>query len=299
MASNHQDAPHRVAAAAPHATRDSLVALALKLVLVFGGCFVATLSLCSLLLQRVRDEDARRGLATSKLDQLSIRSFSSLAELQRSHDTFVHIFDVQFPLALLCFACVYAMKQTFAIPGSAVLNLFAGALLPLPLAFPLVCALTACGASFCYLLSRVLASEAIVTGVCDRLLPNKLAQLRLQIEKAKREGELLYMLLFLRVFPFSPNWFLNLASPWLQVPLYLFTPSVALGLMPYNFITVQAGAMLSTLTSTSDMLDPKTVGSLVLLALGMLVPAIVKKQRHNNVANDDTTQQPAFSKKDL
>lgn len=158
------------------------------------------------------------------------------------------------------------------------MNLFAGALLPLHVAFPLVAALTACGASFCFLLSRFLASEAIVTGVCDKFLPNKLGQLRQQIETAKRGGGLLYMLLFLRVFPFSPNWFLNLASPWLQVPLYLFTPSVFFGLMPYNFVTVQAGAMLSTLKSTSDMLDPKTIGSLVLLALGMLIPALLKKK---------------------
>jgi uncharacterized membrane protein YdjX (TVP38/TMEM64 family) len=87
------------------------------------------------------------------------------------------------------------------------------------------------------------------------------------------------MLLFLRVFPFTPNWFLNLASPWLQVPLYMFSPSVLLGLMPYNFITVQAGAMLSTLKSTSDMLDPKTICSLVLLALGMLVPMLLKRNK--------------------
>lgn len=90
---------------------DSLWTLVLKLALVFGACLAATLSLCSLLLQRVREEDAHRGLSTSRLDQLSIKSFSSLVELQRSHETFAHIFAVQFPLALLCFACVYVMKQ--------------------------------------------------------------------------------------------------------------------------------------------------------------------------------------------
>lgn len=168
-----------------------------------------------------------------------------------------------------------------------VLNLFAGAVLPLHVAFPLVAVLTALGASNCYVLSRFLASEDIVAGVCARVLPGKLPQLRAQIDKAKREGELLYMLLFLRVFPFSPNWFLNLASPWLQVPLYLFTPAVLFGLMPYNFITVQAGAMLSTLTSTSDMLDPKTIASLVLLALGMLVPALLKKKKTTTTAQAD------------
>ncbi|GLE05346.1 hypothetical protein PINS_up014359 [Pythium insidiosum] len=256
-----------------------VVALALKLALVFGSALGVTLSLCVYLLQQVREADAALGLDASRLEALSIQSFSSLAELQRSHDTFRHIFSVNYPLAVLCFACVYVMKQTFAIPGSALLNLFAGALLPLHVAFPLVATLTACGASFCFLLSRFLASEEIVHGVCDRVLPGKLQQLRSQVDDAKRDGRLLFLLLFLRIFPFTPNWFLNMASPWLQVPLYLFTPSVLLGLLPYNFITVQAGATLSTLTSTRDMLDPRTMGSLVLLALGMLVPMALKRRQ--------------------
>lgn len=96
----------------------SLWALALKLAFVFSVSAGATLALCLLLLQRVRDHDAAAATgdgdaaaAAVSLDQLSLRSFSSLAELQRSHATFLHIFALDFPLALLCFACVYTMKQ--------------------------------------------------------------------------------------------------------------------------------------------------------------------------------------------
>jgi hypothetical protein len=52
--------------------------------------------------------------------------------------------------------------------------------------------------------------------------------------------------------------------------------------MPYNFITVQAGTMLSSLKSTKDVLDPKTMFSLVVLAAGVLIPAILKKKKSNN-----------------
>ncbi|KAE8965005.1 hypothetical protein PR002_g28809 [Phytophthora rubi] len=211
----------------------ALLFLASKLVLVFGCAMGVVLGLCLLLVRRVREHDAALGLATSKLDSLSLRSPSSLQELQRSHETFLHVFSVQFPLALACFTCVYVLKQTFAIPSSALLNVFAGAVLPLMLAFPLVCVLTACGASCCYLLSQNLASEDIVLSLSERLLP---------------------------------------------VPLKLFAPSVAVGLLPYNFITVHAGAMLSSLRSTSDLLDPRTMGLLVLLAVGMLIPALLKKK---------------------
>ncbi|ETP52114.1 hypothetical protein F442_02825 [Phytophthora nicotianae P10297] len=262
-----------------------LLLLAAKLLVVFGCAVGVVWGIFTLLVRRVREHDAALGLATSKLDSLSIRNLSSLEELQRSHETFLHVFAVQFPLALTCFTSVYVLKQTFAIPGSALLNVFAGAILPLSLAFPLVCTLTACGASCCFLLSKNLASEEIVLSVSERLLPGKLHKLRHKIEDATARGQLLYLLLFLRVFPFTPNWFLNMASPWLKVPLKLFAPSVALGLLPYNFITVHAGAMLSSLRSTSDLLDPRTMGLLILLALGMLIPALLKKTKDREAKN--------------
>ncbi|OWZ15992.1 SNARE associated Golgi protein [Phytophthora megakarya] len=275
---------------APRVEGRALLLLAIKLVAIFGCAVSIVLGLCSLLVRRVREHDASLGLATSKLDSLSIRSLSSLEELQRSHETFLHVFAVNFPLALTCFACVYVLKQTFAIPGSALLNVFAGAVLPLSVAFPLVCTLTACGASCCFLLSKNLASEEIVMSLSERLLPGKLQTLRHKIEDATARGQLLFLLLFLRVFPFTPNWFLNMSSPWLQVPLKLFAPSVAFGLLPYNFITVHAGAMLSSLRSTSDLLDPKTMGLLVLLAVGMLIPALLKKKATAQEAKSNSTE---------
>ncbi|KAF4317088.1 hypothetical protein BBO99_00008018 [Phytophthora kernoviae] len=253
-----------------------LLHLVAKLLLIFGLTVGIASGLCILLVRRVRAHDAALGLATSKLDALSLRNLSSLQELQRSHETFLHVFAVQFPLALACFAYIYVLKQTFAIPGSALLNVFAGAVLPLSLAFPL----------------------------SERLLPGKLHALRQKIEDARERGQLPFLLLFLRVFPFTPNWFLNMASPWLQVPLKLFAPSVAVGLLPYNFVTVHAGAMLSSLRSTSDLLDPRTMVVLILLAIGMLIPALLKKKakgretRENAESNAQSVPESSSKKTD-
>lgn len=157
-----------------------------------------------------------------------------------------------------------------------------------------MCTLTACGASCCFLLSKNLASEEIVMSLSERLLPGKLHTLREKIEDARARGQLPFLLLFLRVFPFTPNWFLNMASPWLQVPLKLFAPSVAFGLLPYNFITVNAGAMLSSLRSTRDLLDPGTIGLLVLLAVGMLIPALLKKKAKDREAKSSEREKLEF-----
>ena len=49
--------------------------------------------------------------------------------------------------------------QTFAIPGSMLLNLLAGALFGWKIGFALTCVLTATGATFCYLLAKFLGRD--------------------------------------------------------------------------------------------------------------------------------------------
>ncbi|CAK4124931.1 unnamed protein product [Aphanomyces euteiches] len=185
-----------------------------------------------------------------------------------------------FELTIACFSCVFFIKQTFAIPGSALLNVIAGLLLPLHFAFPLVCVLTTFGASSCFLLSSSLGSHQGLVSLTDYFLPGKLDNLQTRIDAARQEKRLFFVLLFLRIFPFSPNWLLNMASPYLNIPLGLFAPSVFFGLMPYNFVTVKAGSMLSTLSSVSDIFDVQTLLGFLSLAGLILIPAIVK--RRNN-----------------
>ncbi|KAF0686413.1 Aste57867_21784 [Aphanomyces stellatus] len=183
-----------------------------------------------------------------------------------------------FNLSLACFSCVFFIKQTFAIPGSALLNIIAGVLLPIHIAFPLVCTLTTCGASSCYFLSSTLGSHEGLLSVTDYFLPGKLDMLQRRIDTARDEGRLFYVLLFLRIFPFMPNWFLNMSSPYLNIPPLQFAAAVFLGLMPYNFVTVKAGSMISTLQSVRDVFDLQTILGFLVLAGLMLVPGIVKRR---------------------
>ena len=45
----------------------------------------------------------------------------------------------------------------------------------------------------------------------------------------ENHDSLFFFLLFLRLFPMSPNWFLNMSSPVLEVPLVQFFFSVLIG----------------------------------------------------------------------
>ncbi|WAR09601.1 T41AA-like protein [Mya arenaria] len=169
---------------------------------------------------------------------------------------------------LLLYSCAYLFKQTFAIPGSFFMNLLGGAIFGLWKSFPLACLLSAAGASCCFLLSKHFGKTYVI-----KYFPNKVEFMQKKV--SDNSDSLLFFLLFLRFFPMTPNWFLNMVSPILDIPLHLFFISVFIGLMPYNFICVQTGSMLSDLTSTDNIFTLATSLKLLGIALVALLPGIV------------------------
>ncbi|XP_042227599.1 transmembrane protein 41A-like isoform X2 [Homarus americanus] len=189
------------------------------------------------------------------------KSFEDLRELVRVSTAYKqdHWYYV-----LLLFSSAYIYKQTFAIPGSALLNLFGGALLGCwPLGFPLCCVLTAIGASNCFLLSRLVGRAIIQQKFANRIQ-------WLQEKLLENEHQLFLFLVSLRVFPMTPNWFLNITAPYVDVPLPMFFLSVLFGLIPYNLLCVQAGEVLSDIHSMDDIFTPKRLLALITLASVML-----------------------------
>ena len=55
---------------------------------------------------------------------------------------------------------------------------------------------------------------------------------RLYFQVNRNRHQLLYFLLFIRIFPMTPNWFVNMASPIVGVPLHMFCFSVFVGKWP-------------------------------------------------------------------
>ena len=61
--------------------------------------------------------------------------------------------------------------------------------------------------------------------------------------------DLIYYLLFLRITPLVPNFFINISSPHLKVPLWKFFLATLLGLMPLNVVHIKTGLMLNEVTA--------------------------------------------------
>lgn len=164
----------------------------------------------------------------------------------------------------------YIFLQTFAIPGSIFLSILSGFLFPFPLALILVCTCSAIGATLCYLLSSMLGRKLLF-----KYFPVKAQQWSLTIIKHK--DNLLNYMLFLRMTPLLPNWFINLASPVIGVPIVPFVVGTFFGVAPPSFVAIQAGQTLNKLTSSSDAWSWNSIIILCVFALLSLIPVLFKK----------------------
>ncbi|XP_056145656.1 transmembrane protein 41A-A [Lampris incognitus] len=169
---------------------------------------------------------------------------------------------------LLLFCSAYLYKQSFAIPGSSFLNILAGALFGPHEGLLLACVLTTAGSTMCYLLSRAFGKHHIVN-----LFPDKVSMLQRKVEE--NQDCLFFFLLFLRFFPMTPNWFLNMSAPIVNIPVMFFFCSVFIGLLPYNFICVQTGVMLSEVSSLDDLFSWARLLQLLAIACVALLPGVL------------------------
>lgn len=215
------------------------------------------------------DTESRSLTFPSDLDELRELA-EDLQFYKREHQTYV----------LLLFCSAYLYKQCFAIPGSSFLNMLAGALFGPSLGLFLCCTLTSLGATCCYLLSDAFGKQFVVY-----YFPEKVAVLQTKVEE-NRSG-LFFFLLFLRFFPMTPNWFLNITSPILNIPLIQFFFSVLIGLVPYNFICVQTGSILSKIKSLDDIFSWGTLLKLLAIAVMALIPGtIIKHLNYDHLRTD-------------
>ncbi|XP_041857979.1 transmembrane protein 41A-A [Melanotaenia boesemani] len=177
---------------------------------------------------------------------------------------------------LLLFCSAYLYKQSFAIPGSSFLNILAGAIFGPYEGLLLACVLTTVGSTMCFLLSQAFGKHYIVN-----LFPEKVSMLQKKVED--NQDCLFFFLLFLRFFPMTPNWFLNMSAPIVNIPITSFFCSVFIGLLPYNFICVQTGVMLSEVSSLDDLFSWERLLQLLAIACMALLPgAIIRhfSQKH-------------------
>lgn len=165
----------------------------------------------------------------------------------------------------------YIFLQTFAIPGSLFLSILSGFLFPFFNAIILVCTCSAIGASLCFLLSQLLGRKLVL-----KYFPERAKKWAVIVDKQR--DNLLNYVVFLRVTPFLPNWFINLTAPVIGVPLKPFALGTFFGVAPPSFVAIQAGQTLNTMSSTDSTFSWTSVVLLGLFAVISLIPIFLKQR---------------------
>ena len=83
---------------------------------------------------------------------------------------------------------------------------------------------------------------------------------------------LLWFIIFLRITPILPNWFINVCSPILDVPLGTFFTGTFAGVALPSILFIQAGKTLHQLTSPSDVFSWRSIAILGFCAVLSLLP---------------------------
>eukprot|EP00123_Amoebidium_parasiticum_P004902 comp16176_c0_seq1/m.13793 comp16176_c0_seq1/g.13793 ORF comp16176_c0_seq1/g.13793 comp16176_c0_seq1/m.13793 type:complete len:273 (-) comp16176_c0_seq1:94-912(-) len=171
----------------------------------------------------------------------------------------------------VAFFVVYIFLQTFAIPGSIFLSILSGALFPFPMALFLVCLCSAIGATNCYYLSYFFGRDIV-----HKYFPERLDHWQKQV--AHHQSDMANYIVFLRITPFLPNWFINIASPVLNVKVTPFFIGTFIGVGPPTMFFIKAGQTLQQLSHTGEVMSYWSMAGLVALGFVFLLP-IVFKQR--------------------
>lgn len=178
--------------------------------------------------------------------------------------------DSHYKSVLTCYFTSYLFLVSFSIPGSTFLSVLAGFLYPTYMAMFFVCLSSAIGAAVCYTLADIFGKIA-----AEKYLKNKIDTWRITVDKNKED--IFSYLLFLRITPFLPNWFINITSPVLKIPLVKFFWATFFGVAPLSFIAVSAGKEIHKLVTFGDALSYDAVFLCISAAVVSVLPVVAKK----------------------
>jgi len=196
-----------------------------------------------------------------------LQRYLTLAALKANRQSLLDYYACHRLATVAGFMAVYILQTALSLPGAAILSLAAGALFGSFLGTVYANIAATLGATLAFLVTRYLLREAVLS----RFGP--------QLEGLNRELEVrgFSYLLFLRLVPVFPFFVINLAAGLTRLPLRTFFIGTALGIIPGGFVYVNAGASLATIESLAGVASPRVLGSLALLGLFALIPAVYSR----------------------
>ncbi|KRX90232.1 Transmembrane protein 41 -like protein [Trichinella pseudospiralis] len=159
---------------------------------------------------------------------------------------------------------------SFAIPGSVFLSILCGYLFPFFTALCLICFCSSVGASVCYFLSRTFGRQFV-----QRYFPDRLKDWSSKVEE--NAHHMLFYIIFLRITPIFPNWLINIASPFVDVPFLAFFFGTFIGVAPPSLLFIETGLSLNELLMMENPFTFKRIAFITTLGAISLSPVFIQK----------------------
>lgn len=175
-------------------------------------------------------------------------------------------------LAITLFIVGYAVVVAFSLPGATWMTVGGGFVFGTVIAITVVVFAATLGAVAIFLVARYALADffrAKMGGAGERM------------EAGFRENALSY-LLFLRLVPVFPFWFVNLVPALLGVSLRTYAIGTFVGIIPGSAVFCSVGNGLGAVFDAGGTPDlgiifqPKTLGPIIALAILSLVPIVYK-----------------------
>ena len=199
-------------------------------------------------------------------------SFETLKEHHVALKTFVAAHPFSVPLAYML---VYIVATALSIPGALFLSLLGGYLFSQPFSTLYVVFSATCGATIIFFAARTAFGDS---------LRKKASPFLKKVESGFQQNAASY-LLFLRLVPLFPFWFVNIAPAFFGVSLRTFVWTTFVGIIPGAFVFTFAGGGLEEIFESGNEFSIATVFNtqvkiaLLLLGILALLPIVVKKLR--------------------
>jgi len=219
----------------------------------------------------------------------------SLENVVAQRDRFHGVLAKHPILSVLAYMAIYVVSVALSLPGGLVLTITGGLLFGSLIGGLAAIIAATIGATLVFLIART----AVGSTFSERAGP-WLAKL----SDGFKEEALSYML-FLRLVPAFPFWFVNIAPAVLDVPLKTFVIGTFLGIIPATFAFASAGAGLDSVVlaakheyaacvalkgvgackmkiHASSLLTRELILALLLLSLVALIPVVLKRWRKSH-----------------
>jgi uncharacterized membrane protein YdjX (TVP38/TMEM64 family) len=221
----------------------------------------------------------------------------TLENVVEQRDSFHHFLEEHVALSLLAYVAIYALLVTLSLPCGLILTATGGLLFGWVIGGLAAVVAATLGATLVFLIAR--------TAVGDSLNKRSGPWLA-KLSEGFQKDALSYML-FLRLVPAFPFWFVNLAPAVLGVPLRTFVLGTFLGIIPATFAFASAGAGLDSVIMAAKneyaacvarqglegcklslhaslLVTRELIQALVLIGVVALIPVVIKQWRKRHAA---------------